>query len=111
MIGQQFKELNVDLNAIPFWSKDNNSDIVKLRSILKQKLFKEYNYLLNETRYIYNKSLAPTTVPIIAHHPDLTTRKLSRWESNVLELGLNFIPTTGINTTKYVARVIAGIES
>ncbi|CAF1102548.1 unnamed protein product, partial [Didymodactylos carnosus] len=26
-------------------------------------------------------------------------------------LGLNFIPTTGINTTKYVTRVIAGIES
>ncbi|CAF0844956.1 unnamed protein product [Didymodactylos carnosus] len=86
MIGQQFKELNVDLNAIPFWSKDNNSDIVKLRSILKQKLFKKYNYLLNEARYIYNKSLAPTTVPIIAHHPDsriidLTTRKLSQWEA------------------------------
>ncbi|CAF3880800.1 unnamed protein product, partial [Didymodactylos carnosus] len=94
----------------------NNSDIVKLRSILKQKLFKKYNYLLNEARYIYNKSLAPKPVPIIAHHPDsriidLTTRKLSQWESNVLELGLNFIPTTGINTTKYVARVIAGIKS
>ncbi|CAF0846075.1 unnamed protein product [Didymodactylos carnosus] len=37
---------------------------------------------------------------------------MGRHESvNVLELGLNFIPTTGINTTKYVARVIAGIES
>ncbi|CAF4654754.1 unnamed protein product, partial [Didymodactylos carnosus] len=41
---------------------------------------------------------------------DLTTRKLAEQEKGVLELGLNFIPTTDINSTKYVARVIAGVE-
>ncbi|CAF1339735.1 unnamed protein product [Didymodactylos carnosus] len=90
------KELNVDLNSIPYCDKDNNSDVVKLRSILQQKYLK--------------------TIPIITNNPesriiDPTTRKLSQWERSVLELRLNFIPTTDINTAKYVTRVIAGAES
>ncbi|CAF1348139.1 unnamed protein product [Didymodactylos carnosus] len=42
---------------------------------------------------------------------DLTRRKLSEQEKDVLSLGLNFVPTPKINPSKYVAHVIGNVES
>ncbi|CAF4505833.1 unnamed protein product, partial [Didymodactylos carnosus] len=60
-----------------------------------------------EESAVTNNNISMTESNVI----DLTTRKMKEQELSVLEKGLNFIPTRKINTTKYVAKIIAAVEA
>ncbi|CAF0743782.1 unnamed protein product [Didymodactylos carnosus] len=102
---------NLQPQLLPEWCYQFQNRIPLFRDQVKKRLFKKFLMLMNEKKR--NQQLELSNKQTINYDKvvDLTRRRLTINEKEMLNLGLNFIPTTKLDESKYVAHVIATIQS
>ncbi|CAF4264059.1 unnamed protein product, partial [Didymodactylos carnosus] len=103
--------ISYDGNDLPTWCMHIESIVWRIRNKIKERLYQKWWELVSERVVEIIKHNNNNKDNIESNVADLTTRKLNDYERSVLEKGLNFIPTRPINSTKYIAKMIAGIEA
>ncbi|CAF1624944.1 unnamed protein product, partial [Didymodactylos carnosus] len=115
LIGEHIQTNRINIKHLPTWCSKIDQDIISLEKKMRFSLNKKLEILLKEKQKASNINDEIPLQPVNnvdSRVIDLTSQQnVDIEQKKALYKGLGFIPVNKINKTKFVSRVIAGVES